>query len=633
MSQSDRCVRCGAAVPADAAWGVCPQCLLRPGGLDFPLPVDGPFDPTQAASREREPRRSGGFQAPRPDELAEHFPQLEVLRLVGQGGMGAVYQARHRGLDRLVALKILPRAADDDRRFAERFQREARALARLNHPHVVAVFDSGRAGPYYFLIMEYVDGVNLRQAMQAGRIEPAQALAMVGQICEALQYAHDEHVVHRDIKPENVLLDRQGRVKVVDFGLAKLLDPDLPEPQLTGSHQVMGTPRYMAPEQIEGARAVDHRADIYSLGVVFYELLTGELPLGRFPPPSRRVQIDVRLDEVVLRSLEKLPDQRYQQAARLKSDMDTICGSRSSRFAGGAYEYRSEATLFGLPWVHVVRGRDPATGRLRVAKGVVAVGEVAVGGLAIGGLACGLLSIGGCSLGLLALGGAALGGVALGGLAVGIVAAGGLAVGIWATGGAAIGWKAIGGWAASWDARNAFTFFDASTNVERENAARPTWSWAGLAVALLALVGGACAAFILLMVRLFRRGPDEPVPMKPSSEPGPSGASSAGVAIGVVVLLAGLGLVGLFFLLLCAGAWFFAMSPVKMPAPSAPSVTPFERASPALQGSFESIESVEPSGAMAPVDLLGPEIPTGERPRRLEAEAAPGGPATGGPPN
>ena len=176
--------------------------------------------------------------------------------------------------------------------------------------------DATGATEFFYLLMEYVDGVNLRQAMKAGRFTPEQALAIVPQICEALQFAHDEGIVHRDIKPENILLDTKGRVKIADFGIAKLIGVDVvdslgvppsggpdrlkPELQtaLTGSGKTLGTPNYMAPEQIDTPGAVDHRADIYSLGVVFYEMLTGELPTGPFraalakirrrPAPRRR---------------------------------------------------------------------------------------------------------------------------------------------------------------------------------------------------------------------------------------------------------------------------------------------------------------------------------------------------------
>src|SRR5262249_33439919 len=152
----------------------------------------------------------------------------------------------------------------------------------------------------YYLLMEFVDGVNLRQLIRTGKLPPQEALKIVPQVCEALQFAHDEGVVHRDIKPENILLDKKGRVKIADFGIAKMLGRKPAEYTLTGPWQVVGTLHYMAPEQMEKPLTVDHRADIYSLGVVFYEMLTGELPLGRFVPPSQKVQVDIRLDEVVL---------------------------------------------------------------------------------------------------------------------------------------------------------------------------------------------------------------------------------------------------------------------------------------------------------------------------------------------
>jgi tRNA A-37 threonylcarbamoyl transferase component Bud32 len=264
------------------------------------------------------------FALPTPDELAGHFPQLEIVALLGRGGMGAVYKARQKGLDRLVALKILPSEVARDPAFAERFAREARVLARLRHPGIVMVHDLGQSGSLYYFLMEYVDGSNLRQVLEAGQLEPAQALAIVPQICAALQYAHDAGVVHRDIKPENILLDPEGRVKIADFGLAKLLGQERPDVTLTNTHQVMGTLRYMAPEQLDGSRSVDHRADIYALGVVFYELLTGEVPAGRFDPPSQKVEIDVRLDDVVFRALAREPDRRYQHASEVKTDVEAI---------------------------------------------------------------------------------------------------------------------------------------------------------------------------------------------------------------------------------------------------------------------------------------------------------------------
>ena len=213
-----------------------------------------------------------------------------------------------------------------DAKFAERFAHEAQALAALNHPNIVTIHDFGQAGGFYFLLMEFVDGVNLRQAMKAGRFTPEQALAIVPPICEALQYAHEHGIVHRDIKPENLLLDREGRVKIADFGIAKMLGAEPASNEVTLA-SAAGTPQYTAPEQKAHGRT-DHRADIYSLGVVLYELLTGELPAEQLQPPSsRRVQIDVRLDEIVLRALEKVPDLRYQTAADFRTQVETVIGT------------------------------------------------------------------------------------------------------------------------------------------------------------------------------------------------------------------------------------------------------------------------------------------------------------------
>jgi prepilin-type processing-associated H-X9-DG protein len=312
------CPQCRAPLAADAPEGLCPACLMAGGMASAAAAgVNGMAVTTPPSGR------GGGSPALASEwaNLQEHFLQFEILELIGRGGMGAVYKARQKSLDRLVALKVIPPEAAKDPSFAERFQREAKAMARLNHPSIVSVYDFGQNGDLFFLAMEYVDGVNLRHALQASRLQPREALAIVPQICDALQYAHDQGVVHRDIKPENVLLDRLGRVKIADFGLAKLLGQSPDNYKLTQTQQVMGTPRYMAPEQIEKPTAVDHRADIYSLGVVIYEMLTGELPIGRFDPPSRKVQVDVRIDQVVLRTLEKEPDRRYQRASQLKTEL------------------------------------------------------------------------------------------------------------------------------------------------------------------------------------------------------------------------------------------------------------------------------------------------------------------------
>ncbi len=381
------CQDCGTPMAADAPQGMCPACLLKVAMA------------TGTVAGE-EPKR---FTPPTVEELQAKFPQLEILGFIGHGGMGAVYKARQKELDRVVALKILPPDIGQDAAFAERFAREAKALAKLNHPGIVTIHDFGRADGLYFFLMEFVDGVNLRQLLAGSRVSPREALAIVPQICDALQFAHDQGIVHRDIKPENILMDRRGRVKVADFGLAKIvgnepLTPSLSpadgervaqpgegSPVLTDAGKVMGTPQYMSPEQIHAPGEVDHRADIYALGVVFYQMLTGELPGKKIEPPSSKVHIDVRLDEVVLRALEQKPELRYQQASVLKTQVETIATTAPTASAPPVnmprmyrgVDYRSQATLFGLPLVHVATGHDPATGRKRIARGFIAIGDMA----------------------------------------------------------------------------------------------------------------------------------------------------------------------------------------------------------------------------------------------------------------
>jgi predicted Ser/Thr protein kinase len=303
-----KCPQCGASLPSGALEGLCPACLLKQGSE-----TAGQAEPTP-------------FRPPSIEEMARLFPQLEILTLIGKGGMGAVYKARQPALDRYVALKILPPQIASGPGFADRFNREARALARLSHPNIVAVHEFGQANGLPYLIMEFVDGLNLRQLERAGKLSPREALQIVPQICEALQFAHDEGIVHRDIKPENILLDEKGRVKIADFGIAKIIGREA-ELGLTETGRTIGTPQYMAPEQAEKPETVDHRADIFSLGVVFYEMLTGELPLGKFAPPSGKVKVDVRLDEVVLRALEKEPERRYQRASQVKTAVDSIAST------------------------------------------------------------------------------------------------------------------------------------------------------------------------------------------------------------------------------------------------------------------------------------------------------------------
>ncbi|MEM8680698.1 MAG: protein kinase, partial [Planctomycetota bacterium] len=306
QSQHRFCPSCGSPLPST---GECAACLLQLG--------------ISHAPEEAAPEAAS---LPTLEELDHQFPQLELTRLIGRGGMGAIYHARQKTLDRDVALKLISKEVCSDPAFVERFEREAKALAKLSHPNIVTIFDFGRTedGTAY-LVMEYVDGINLREAISAGGIGSDEALEIVSTICKALAYAHSKGVVHRDIKPENILLGEDGSLKVADFGIAKIVDDSVRTPTLTATRQVLGSLHYLAPEHLESPADVDHRVDLYALGVIFYELLTGQLPLGRFEPPSVvRGEVDGRLDAVVLKTLSRRPAERYQHAVELESAVDEL---------------------------------------------------------------------------------------------------------------------------------------------------------------------------------------------------------------------------------------------------------------------------------------------------------------------
>ncbi|MHC4937530.1 MAG: serine/threonine-protein kinase [Planctomycetota bacterium] len=248
-----------------------------------------------------------------------------IEELLGRGGMGTVYKATQLSLGRPIALKILGDDLATDEQFLARFHREADALSRLSHPNIVTVLERGEVDGKPYLAMEYIDGPSLRQVMREGKMPPAEALKITSSVLAALQHAHDKGIVHRDIKPENVLLARGDVVKVADFGLSRLVDgPDMT--RLTRTNLVLGTYEYMAPEQREHSREADHRADLYATGVIFYEMLTGELPIGRFALPSRQRpnECDARIDRIVERSLEKNPDRRFQDADEMAGAVSGI---------------------------------------------------------------------------------------------------------------------------------------------------------------------------------------------------------------------------------------------------------------------------------------------------------------------
>jgi serine/threonine protein kinase len=264
-----------------------------------------------------------GFTPPTPAELAARFPNLEVIGFLGHGGMGTVYKARQPLLDRIVAIKGIRPDLHDDEAFRDRFLREARALAKLRHPFIVTVFDVYKSDDLYGLVMEYVEGTSLRDLLERGTVTERDALDFVPQVTDALQHAHEAGIVHRDIKPENVLVDSLARVRLVDFGLATLLNRE-GQTREPGDDRVVGTLRYMAPEQMSTPQSVDHRADIYSTGVVFYEMLAHGLPGPDREPPSRRAATDPRLDPIVLRSIEPERDRRYPEAKLMQSDIVSV---------------------------------------------------------------------------------------------------------------------------------------------------------------------------------------------------------------------------------------------------------------------------------------------------------------------
>jgi eukaryotic-like serine/threonine-protein kinase len=268
------CPRCGLAVPAHAL-SACPRCLLS--GLDEPEP------------------------------LPENPQGLELLEEIGRGGMGRVFRARHAKLDRVVAVKLLPAELAVDAAFQARFEREARVLARLSHPHVVTVHDFGALSDGSgYLVMEYVAGGTLRSRLP---LSAPEAERVAKQLCSALAYAHAAGIVHRDIKPENVLFDHEGRARLADFGIARLLLDE--HTTLTAPLMVLGTPRYMAPESRAGASA-DRRGDVFAVGVLLQEMLGA----GAMSP------LRARLEAVARRASAMDASERYRDAVELLHALD-----------------------------------------------------------------------------------------------------------------------------------------------------------------------------------------------------------------------------------------------------------------------------------------------------------------------
>lgn len=271
------------------------------------------------------PIESTAISRPRQEDL---IPGYRLEAVVGKGGMGEVHKAKQLSLSRTVAVKLLASELAKDPAFVTRFEKEAAALATLQHPNIVSIVDKGHSGDTYFLVMEFVDGPSLREVMRQPTFEVPRALKIVWDICRAIEYAHSKGVIHRDLKPENILFDQQagGIPKVSDFGLASFNASSGPSKfNVTETHVAMGTASYMAPEQRIDAKNVDGRADIYAMGVILYELLVGEVPVGAFTPPSvKRPEIDKRLDGIVDRCLKPSANERYAAMSELLAALEPL---------------------------------------------------------------------------------------------------------------------------------------------------------------------------------------------------------------------------------------------------------------------------------------------------------------------
>ncbi|SKB01797.1 Serine/threonine protein kinase [Prosthecobacter debontii] len=269
---------------------------------------------------------SAGWETPSVEELQKLLPQYEVTLLLGRGGMGAVYMGRQISLDRLVAIKILSAdLGDTDQGFIERFKNEARSMAKLNHPGIVNVYDFGETtSGLLYIVMEFVEGTDVQKMISASkRLHTDHAMAITCHVCDALAYAHNRGIIHRDIKPANIMVGYDGSVKVADFGLAKMTKGA--QTGLTQSGMAMGTLHYMAPEALVLGVALDHRVDIYAVGVMLYQMLTGKLPQGMFEMPSLQVSgLDPRYDDIIAQALRNDRNQRYQQMSDLRHELDHI---------------------------------------------------------------------------------------------------------------------------------------------------------------------------------------------------------------------------------------------------------------------------------------------------------------------
>lgn len=259
------------------------------------------------------------FQAPEIDRLAPLFPAYHIESLIATGGMGAVYKAVQKSLDRAVAIKILPHEFSQDPNFCAGFEAEAKSMARLNHPNLIGVYDFGEVDGMLFIIMEFVAGQSLFHYAYGRTLSQPEVIHLISGICKGLAHAHENGIIHRDIKPSNVLLDHNNEPKIGDFGLAHPVGIGHEE-----GGQIYGTPGYTAPEVVNAPLTVNHRADIFSIGVLLHEMLTGKLPADDPRPASLIAGCDPRFDAIIRRATDPTPELRYPNAYQILDDLSKI---------------------------------------------------------------------------------------------------------------------------------------------------------------------------------------------------------------------------------------------------------------------------------------------------------------------
>ena len=264
------------------------------------------------------------FQAPPAEELEELLPSYSEIRFIAQGGMAAVYKGLQTSLERAVAIKVLPREFGADDAFRIRFGAEAKTMAKLNHPNLVAIYDFGEVQDLLYLVMEFVEGQTLHDFCHQQKLPQIEALGFAASIAEGLAHAHDNKILHRDIKPANILLDAKKNPKLGDFGLAHGAERD------TGDDLTFGTPGYTAPEVTADPHSADPRSDIYSVGVLLYELLTAQVPTQEYLVPSQLVASDPRLDTIIKKCLHPNPGHRYSSAKLLAQELAKVRKSLQS---------------------------------------------------------------------------------------------------------------------------------------------------------------------------------------------------------------------------------------------------------------------------------------------------------------